>query len=81
MLSRLSTLGYNYRGALTLAEALIKPEVASAIETLQKAGRELARWRSKMMEFFEEIEKPGFPPLSQIAALAPFDTTDTTKQT
>lgn len=73
MLPRLSSLGYNYRGALILAEALNKPETASAIETLQKAGSELVKWRSKIIEFSEEIEKLGFPPLSQVATLAPFD--------
>jgi uroporphyrinogen-III decarboxylase len=73
MIPQLSSLGYNYRGALVLAEALTKPEVAGAIKTLQKAGRELGRWRSKMESFAGEVQKLGFPPLSQGAALAPFD--------
>jgi len=45
LLPQLSSLGYSYRGALTLAEALVKPEIATAIETLQKIGSELERWR------------------------------------
>ncbi len=73
LLPQLSSLGYGYRGTLVLAEALTKPEVAKAIRTLQKAGRELQRWRSKMAAFSREIEKLGFPPLSQMLALAPFD--------
>ena len=73
MLPQLSSLGYGYRGALALAEALARPEVAGAIETLQEAGRELAKWRSKIMAFGEAIKNLGFPPLSQGAALAPFD--------
>jgi uroporphyrinogen-III decarboxylase len=73
MLPQLSSLGYSYRGALTLAEALVKPEVAAAIETLQKVGRELEKWRSRMDSFGDEIEKLGFPRYSPGTAQAPFD--------
>jgi len=73
MLPNLSS-SYNYRAALTLAEVFAKPEVAGAIETLQKAGEELQKWRSKIIAFGEEIENLGFPPLAQGMALAPFDT-------
>ena len=73
MLPNLSS-SYNYRAALTLAEVFAKPEVAGAIETLQKAGKELQKWRSKIIAFGEEIENLGFPPLAQGMALAPFDT-------
>ena len=69
----LSSLGQGYGGALALAEALIIPEVAEAIETLKKAGQELARWRSKMMEFNREIEKFGFPSMGGGFAMVPFD--------
>src|ERR1035437_3751462 len=57
----LSALGYGYRGAMVLAEALAQPEVAAAIEQLQKAGRESLKWRTKIPAFNREIEKLGFP--------------------
>jgi hypothetical protein len=60
-------------GAGALADYLTRPEVAGAIETLQKAGREMAVWRSKMMNFSREIEKLGFPPPSRGFAMTPFD--------
>jgi hypothetical protein len=63
-----------YRGALMVAEALSTPEIASAIERLQKAGKELLQWRSKMEAFDEEIQKLGFPPFVGSLVLAPFDT-------
>jgi len=74
MLPPLSSLGYSYRGALALAEALVKPEVAAVIETLQKVGRELGNWRSKMDSFGDEIEKLGFPRYNPGTAQPPFDT-------
>ena len=73
MLPQLSSLGYSYRGALDLAEALNKPEVAAAIETLQKIGKELEKWRSRIDSFGSEIEKLGFPRFNPGTAQAPFD--------
>jgi len=73
MLPQLSSLGYNYRGAMALAEALAKPEVATAIETLQKVGHEMEKWRSRMNSFGDEIEKLGFPSYLPGTAQAPFD--------
>ena len=69
----LSTLGYNYWGTQAIAEILAIPEVAQAIETLQKAGREMEKWRSKIVEFNEEIKNMGFPPFSGGGGGAPFD--------
>lgn len=73
MLPPISSLGSGYFGALVLAEALARPEVASAIETLQKAGREMAKYRSQMMTFNQEIEKLGFPVNGMGGGGAPFD--------
>ncbi|MEK7353506.1 MAG: uroporphyrinogen decarboxylase family protein, partial [Chloroflexota bacterium] len=73
MLPKMSSLGYGYRGAMTLAEALAKPEVAAAIEQLQKAGRESLKWRAQIPEFSREIEKLGFPINSAGGGGAPFD--------
>jgi hypothetical protein len=61
MLPPLSSLGGGYFGAVALGEALARPEIAQAIKTLQKAGREYAKLRSKMAAFNGEIEKLGFP--------------------
>jgi len=72
-LPRLSAAGYSYRGALTLADALIKPEVAESIRRLQKVGREMAKWEGKMAAFNKEIEKLGFPQFNPGTAQAPFD--------
>jgi uroporphyrinogen-III decarboxylase len=74
MLPPLSSLGYSYRGALALAEALVKPEVAAAIKALQKVGQELEDWRSRMDSFGDEIEKLGFPRYNPGTAQPPFDT-------
>jgi len=61
MLPPLSSLGAGYFGAMMLGEAFARPEVAAAIEALQKAGREMEKYRAKMMTFNGEIEKLGFP--------------------
>jgi hypothetical protein len=62
-----------YRGIFTLADALSTPEIANAVKRLQKAGKELNKWRSKMAAFDEEIQKLGFPPFVGSLTLAPFD--------
>jgi uroporphyrinogen-III decarboxylase len=70
----LSSLGHSYWGTQAIAETLARPEVAEAIKTLQKAGREMEWWQSKVDRFNEEIKKMGFPPFSGGRASAPFDT-------
>lgn len=75
MLPPLSVLSAGYRGALLLGEALAKPEIAGAINVLQKAGREMAELRPKIMAFEHEIEKLGFPVWGIVGGGgAPFDT-------
>jgi hypothetical protein len=73
MMNPFSLPAGGYRGIFALAEALSTPEIASAVERLQKAGNELRRWRSKMEAFDEEIHKLGFPPFVGSLVLAPFD--------
>jgi hypothetical protein len=73
MMASLSSPMGGYRGALIVADAFGTPEIASAIERLQKAGRELHKWRAKLEAFDEEIHKLGFPPFVGGMALAPFD--------
>ncbi len=72
-LPEISSLGYGFRGAMAFAEALATPETAAAIEKLQKAGREIARWREKIIEFENEVEKLGFPLTRMGPGGAPFD--------
>jgi len=73
MLPPLSSLGGGYFGAVALGEAFARPEVAAAIETLQKAGREMGKYRSKMMIFGSEVEKLGYPVNNTPGGAAPFD--------
>ncbi|MFC1900979.1 uroporphyrinogen decarboxylase family protein [Chloroflexota bacterium] len=65
--------GFNFNAVPVLAEVLAQPEMAAAIEKMQKAGRELTKWRPKMMEFTKELEKIGFPMYNSAGAGAPFD--------
>ncbi len=62
-----------FRGIFSLAEALSLPEMAKAIERLQEAGKELIKWRSKLVAFDQEIYDLGFPPFVGNLTLAPFD--------
>ena len=73
ILPELSSIGYSFMGAQVLAEALAKPELARTIRALQKAGREIRKWRSKMRAFHKMIADMGFPPLTRGFAMAPFD--------
>jgi len=72
-LPKMSAMGYGHFGAMALAETLAQPEVAAAIERLQKAGRESLEWRKTIPNLKEEIEKLGFPVGGMGAGGAPFD--------
>jgi hypothetical protein len=63
----------NAQAAMSLAEALVDPEVASAIEKFQKAGRILKDLRPKMKNFYAEAEAQGFPCPRAPGGGAPFD--------
>lgn len=73
VLPKLSSFGFGYYGLLALVETLAIPEVDNAIETMLKAGRELRKWRPKIVAFNREIEKLGFPVTIGGIAQAPFD--------
>ena len=60
-------------GIAVLAELLATPPISSAIETLQKVGREMAELRPKLRAFIGEIEKLGFPQYATASLHAPFD--------
>ena len=62
-----------YMGALSLAQGFSNPEIAKAIERLQKAGAELRKWGPKLMAWGKEFESLGFPSFVTGMALAPFD--------
>ena len=70
---QLSAGGFGFNGAMTLAEWLANPEVAAAIERLQKAGRESIEWRKKIPNLGKEVEALGFPVGGMGAGGAPFD--------
>ena len=61
------------QGALALAEALVDPEVAGAIEKFQKAGRIMKELRPKMKNFYAEAEALGFPCPRAPGGGSPFD--------
>ena len=72
MLPPLRSMMVGY-AAVHLTAALARPEVASAIETLSKAGAESLRWRSIMDSVHEELAGIGFPSCAQSIAVAPYD--------
>jgi len=63
----------NTQGAMALAEALVDPDVAAAIEKFQKAGRILKELRPKMKNFYAEAEALGFPCPRAPGGGSPFD--------
>lgn len=60
-------------GAQAIALAFSEPKIAKAINTLQKAGREMRKWQRKLKKFNQLMMDMGFPPYFQGAAMPPFD--------
>jgi uroporphyrinogen-III decarboxylase len=73
LLPKLSDLGGGPMGIQFLAMTLAEPKVAKAVRTLQKAGREMKKWRAKQARFNKMILRHGFPQYFQGAAMPPFD--------
>jgi hypothetical protein len=73
LLPRLSDLGGGPMGIQLLAMTFAEPKVVEAIRNLQKAGREMRKWRSKQARFNRMILNYGFPQYFQGAAMPPFD--------
>jgi len=63
----------SYYEVPALAESLASPEIHQALETLVKAGQEIARWRPRMNTFGEDIEKIGAPLYGTSVTHIPFD--------
>jgi uroporphyrinogen-III decarboxylase len=55
------------------AEAFANPEVAKALTTLLKAGREMRKWHRKQAKFQKLVEGYGYFNTLVAAALPPFD--------
>jgi hypothetical protein len=64
---------YGYYAGFTLADAFSSPEIASAIERLQRAGDEMRQWRPRLAAFDDEMKNLGCPPFANGFAQAPFD--------
>jgi hypothetical protein len=73
LLPRLSDLGGGPMGIQLLAMAFAEPKVSKAIRIIQKAGREMRKWRVKQEKFNRMILSYGFPEYFQGAAMPPFD--------
>ena len=73
LLPKLSDLGAGPMGLQILALAFAEPKLVKAVRTLQKAGRELRRWRPKIERFNKMILDMGFPQYFQGAAMPPYD--------
>jgi hypothetical protein len=72
LLPKLSDLGDGL-GIDRLMAAFTDPKIAKAIDTLQKTGRELRKWRAKQAKFNKLISDMGFPQYFQGAAMPPYD--------
>ncbi len=55
------------------AEAFANPEVAKALNTLLKAGREMRKWHRKQAKFQKLLESYGYFSTLVAAALPPYD--------
>ncbi|MBA7685219.1 hypothetical protein ES703_93637 [subsurface metagenome] len=73
LLPKLADLGGGPMGIQMLALAFSEPKLVKAISTLQKAGREMKKWRSRIDKFNQMILDMGFPQYFQGAAMPPYD--------
>ena len=74
LLPKLSDLGGGPMGIQFLALAFSQPKLIKAVRTLQKAGLEMMKWRSKIAKFNKMLLDMGFPQYFQGAAMPPYDT-------
>lgn len=74
MLHPLHTSISYYLGLCDNLAMIGSPEVASALESLTKAGRECYKWYAALASFNTEMANMGFPLLFSSDVQAPFDT-------
>ncbi len=72
-LPKLSDLGGGPMGIQALALAFADPRMVKATHTLQRAGLEMRRWRSRQERFNRLLRDMGFPAWNQGAAMPPYD--------
>jgi hypothetical protein len=72
MLPPIKSMLLGYAG-LAATALLVIPAVATAFNSLYRAGLEAAKWAAAGVKFDKEMAELGFPPLAQGVALAPFD--------
>lgn len=73
MLPKLSDMAGGPMGIQALAMAFAEPKVDKTIRTLQRAGKEMRKWRPKMTKFNKMVQDMGFPTYFQGAAMPPYD--------
>src|SRR4030042_770351 len=73
MLPKLSDMAGGRMGIQALAMAFAEPKVDKTIRTLQRAGKEMRKWRPKMTKFNKMVQDMGFPTYFQGAAMPPYD--------
>jgi hypothetical protein len=73
LLPPLSELGGGPMGIQAIASAFGEPELVKAVQTFQKAGREMKKWRSKIARFNKMVMDMGYPQYLQGAAMPPYD--------
>ena len=71
-LPSLESLLFGYYGLARLAVTLARPEVQNALESLRKAGREIAQTFAVVSTFDEQMAQLGFPAMGR-NALTAFD--------
>ncbi len=73
LLPNLSDLSLGPIGIQLLAMSLSEPKTARTIRVLQRAGREIRKWRVKQDRFDKMVLDMGFPQYFHGAAMPPFD--------
>jgi hypothetical protein len=72
-LPKLSEIGFGQMGIQMLANAFADPKLRLALHTLEKAGLEMKRNRSRSLKIQKLIHDKGFPAIFNGAAMPPFD--------
>jgi hypothetical protein len=60
-------------GLIGFVAQLARPEFAPAFEAIKKAGEAASKWQADMGGFSEEMAKLGYPPLTTLVSMVPFD--------